>query len=86
VCDTEGRKCLCNALTADIGLGQERSGAAGAELPLLTSGEDLKRLGGFLHHRTHYSAGDVLDYLLGPRGRTRADECSLSDAAQIPTY
>ncbi len=83
--DAEGRKCLCNALTSDIGLGQDRDNAAGKELPLLTSGEDLRRLGGFLHHRTHYSAGDVLDYLLGPRALGKANERTVCDAEQVST-
>ena len=62
--DTQGRKCLCNALMANLGLGQVRDSAAGEELPLLTSGDDLVNLGRFLQGRTSYSAGDVLDYLL----------------------
>jgi NAD(P)H-dependent flavin oxidoreductase YrpB (nitropropane dioxygenase family) len=61
--DTSGRHCLCNALTADIGLGQIRADGE-PENPLLTSGDDLEAIGGFLAGRTHYSAGDVLDYLM----------------------
>lgn len=61
--DTEGRKCLCNALMADVGLAQLRSGGR-AEKPLLTSGDDLRVLGDFLAGRTDYTAADVLDYLL----------------------
>jgi nitronate monooxygenase len=61
--DTVGRRCLCNALTADIGLGQLRANGK-AEPPLVTSGDDLESIAEFLCGRTHYSAGDVLDYLL----------------------
>jgi nitronate monooxygenase len=61
--DTAGRHCLCNALTADIGLGQVRAHGE-AEHPLVTSGDDLESIDGFLAGRTHYSAGDVLDYLM----------------------
>ncbi len=61
--DTVGRRCLCNALTADLGLGQVRANGE-AEPPLVTSGDDLESIGGFLAGRTHYSAGDVLDYLM----------------------
>lgn len=68
--DTTGRKCLCNALMANLGMGQVREGASGEELPLLTSGDDLVNLGRFLRGRTRYSAGDVLDYLLGPTTTT----------------
>lgn len=59
----EGRMCLCNALMANVGLGQERPG--GAEPPLLTSGDDLAAMGGFLAGRTSYSAAEVIAYLLG---------------------
>ncbi len=62
--DTVGRQCLCNALTADIGLGQTRSNGL-VEPPLITSGDDLETMGEFLAGRTHYSAGEVLDYLMG---------------------
>ena len=61
--DTAGRQCLCNALMADIGLGQIRADGE-REPPLVTSGDDLQSIGGFLAGRTRYSAGDVLDYLM----------------------
>lgn len=61
--DTVGRQCLCNALTADIGLGQLRPNGH-VEPPLVTSGDDLESMGDFLAGRTHYSAGEVLDYLM----------------------
>lgn len=64
--ETVGRKCLCNALMANLGFAQVRDNAAGEELPLLTSGDDLVNLGRFLQGRTSYTAADVLDYLLGP--------------------
>ena len=60
--NTTGRKCLCNALMANIGLGQVD--AAGAELPLLTSGDDLSNLGRFLGTRDGYTAADAVEYLL----------------------
>jgi NAD(P)H-dependent flavin oxidoreductase YrpB (nitropropane dioxygenase family) len=62
--DTVGRQCLCNALTADLGLGQVRSDGR-VEPPLVTSGDDLEHIGEFLAGRTNYSAGEVLDYLMG---------------------
>ncbi len=61
--DTVGRRCLCNALTANIGQAQERR-EGNAEPPLLTSGDDLLKISTFLHGRTHYTADNVLDYLL----------------------
>lgn len=60
--DTVDRKCLCNALMADIGHGQIRKD--GPERPIVTSGDDLERIGRFTRGRARYSAGDVLDYLL----------------------
>ena len=62
--DTVGRRCLCNALTANVGQAQPRSGAED-EPPLLTSGDDLLLIAEFLRGRTTYTAGDVIDYLLG---------------------
>ena len=61
--DTVGRKCLCNALLADVGHGQVR-GEGVVEKPLLTSGDDLRRIGEFSQGRLEYSAADVIDYLL----------------------
>ena len=61
--DTIGRQCLCNALTADIGLGQIRSEGQ-VEPPLVTSGDDLESIAEFLAGRSRYSAGEVLDYLM----------------------
>jgi nitronate monooxygenase len=62
IADTVGRKCLCNALMADIGLPQVRDGDI--ERPILTSGDDLKIIGRFLKGRPGYSSSDVLEYLL----------------------
>jgi NAD(P)H-dependent flavin oxidoreductase YrpB (nitropropane dioxygenase family) len=61
--DTEGRKCLCNALMSNLDRGQLRNGGS-PEKPMLTSGDDLENLGEFLDGRDSYSAQDVLDYLL----------------------
>ena len=63
VLDTVGRRCLCNALTADVGLAQQRDQRA--ELPLLTSGDDLLHLGRFTRGRLHYTAEAVVRYLTG---------------------
>lgn len=62
--ETTGRQCLCNGLMANIGLPQVREEGK-LETPLLTSGDDLKSIAGFLKGRRSYSAGDVLDSLLG---------------------
>jgi NAD(P)H-dependent flavin oxidoreductase YrpB (nitropropane dioxygenase family) len=62
--ETPGRQCLCNALLATIGLGQVREGGM-VEPPLLTSGDEVTNLAGFLAGRSHYAAADVLRWLLG---------------------
>jgi nitronate monooxygenase len=61
---TAGRKCLCNALMANVGLGQVRADGQ-AEPPILTAGDDLRGIATFLGDRQRYSAADVIDYLLG---------------------
>ena len=63
IAQTVGRKCLCNALMANIGHGQAR-GDGVVESPLLTSGDDLVVLDRFLGERESYSAADAIDYLL----------------------
>lgn len=64
----EGRKCLCNALLANIGLGQVRRDGQ-VEQPLVTAGDDLPHIGRFLPKgATSYGARDVLEHLL--RGRS----------------
>ena len=62
--DTVGRQCLCNALLANVGLGQQRAGGD-VEPPILTAGDDLKGIAKFLGGRKRYSAADVIAYLLG---------------------
>jgi NAD(P)H-dependent flavin oxidoreductase YrpB (nitropropane dioxygenase family) len=63
IADTVGRRCLCNALMANVGLPQVQEDGA-VEPPLLTSGDDLKTIATFLRGRPAYSADDVIDYLL----------------------
>jgi NAD(P)H-dependent flavin oxidoreductase YrpB (nitropropane dioxygenase family) len=64
--DTPGRKCLCNALMADIEMGQVQS--SGVELSLLTAGNDLDNLSRILRGRSDYSAEDVINYMIPPAG------------------
>ncbi|HEY5481327.1 MAG TPA: nitronate monooxygenase [Verrucomicrobiae bacterium] len=62
--DIQGRKCVCNGLPATVGLGQVRP-KSGAELPLVTAGDDVADIAQFLKPgRDSYSAQDVLDRLL----------------------
>jgi nitronate monooxygenase len=62
--DTVGRKCLCNALMANIGLAQTRKDQT-IEPALVTVGDDLNTVAQFLAPgRSSYSAADVVDSLL----------------------
>jgi nitronate monooxygenase len=60
--ETAGRRCLCNALLANIGHPMTRERGE-VEPPLLTSGDDLATLWTFLEGRSRYSAADVISYL-----------------------
>lgn len=61
--DTIGRKCLCNALTADIGLGQTRTDGY-TEPGLVTLGSDADTLGELAAaHPAGWSAADVVTWL-----------------------
>jgi NAD(P)H-dependent flavin oxidoreductase YrpB (nitropropane dioxygenase family) len=64
--DTVGRKCLCNALMANVGLAQTQPGGH-VEPPLVTSGDDVAAIAPLLPAgKGGYTAADVVDYLLGP--------------------
>ena len=61
---TYGRKCLCNALLANIGVPQRR--ADGLEPTLLTAGDDIDVIRQFVpKEKTSYSAQEVIHYLQG---------------------
>ena len=62
--DTVGRKCLCNALLANIGHPQTRKDES-VEPALVTVGDDLNSIAQFLAPgRESYSAADVVESLL----------------------
>jgi nitronate monooxygenase len=59
-----GRKCLCNALLADIGQPQSRNGS-GPERPLVTAGDALSEVWRFMRPgESTYTARDVIDALV----------------------
>lgn len=61
---TKGRKCLCNALVANIGKPQLRAEGR-LEPTLITMGNDLVGIGRFLRpDHEGYSAADVIQHLL----------------------
>ncbi|MGK2858561.1 MAG: nitronate monooxygenase [Thermoanaerobaculia bacterium] len=62
VAATEGRKCLCNALLANVGHPQIRHGAV--EKPLVTAGDDLREIARFIRPgESTYTAKDVIEAL-----------------------
>ncbi len=62
--NTVGRKCLCNALVANIGHPQVRAGKY-VERGLVTAGDDLSEIPSFLPpDSSAYTAGDVIANLL----------------------
>lgn len=65
--DTAGRKCLCNALLASVGLPQVQGYGDDPyiELPLITAGESIGEIARFLAPgQNDYSARTVIDMIL----------------------
>jgi NAD(P)H-dependent flavin oxidoreductase YrpB (nitropropane dioxygenase family) len=61
--DTDGRKCICNALMAAAGLGLDSK--LGVEPPIVTSGRDYSFIHKLMtHDRDTYTAADAVSYLL----------------------
>ena len=68
--DTVGSRCLCNGLVATVGLGQRRADGY-LEPPLVTLGQDVAFLPHLIRQSDHYTAADVIRYLLtAPRTPT----------------
>lgn len=66
--DTVGRKCICNALPANVGLAQVRSDKR-VEGVLLTAGNDVANVAQYLEAgRNSYTAADVIRQLLAGVG------------------
>lgn len=63
--DTQGRKCVCNGLLANVGLAQHRRDGS-VELALVTCGDDIASILQFLptQDATSYRAADVISHLL----------------------
>ena len=61
--DTVGRVCMCNALTATVGLGQTRKDGY-SEVPLVTLGTDIDGISNLrAAHPDGWSAADVVAWL-----------------------
>lgn len=81
--DTIGRKCLCNGLMANIGLGQGDTDGQ-REAPLLTAGDDLVTLGTFLAAGGRdYGAEDVVRLLREDPARGETFEPRLDAAGAV---
>lgn len=66
--DTIGRKCLCNGLMANIGLGQHRKDGY-VELPAVTLGQDLTGASRLIEmYPQGWSAGQAIDWLMSQVG------------------
>ncbi len=77
--DTVGRKCLCNALFANIGLAQVQSEGQ-LEGALITAGDDVANVARYLPAgKETYSADDVLDYLLSTQGQSSSELKHVAD-------
>jgi nitronate monooxygenase len=63
--ETEGRRCLCNGLTANVGQAQWRTESGEEEIPLVTSGDDLLELADFIAGHPGYTAAQAIAYLNG---------------------
>ncbi len=62
--ETTGRKCLCNALFATIGLGQTDSRGE-PEIPIITAGDDVTEIYRYIPcGKNSYSSADVLEKIL----------------------
>jgi NAD(P)H-dependent flavin oxidoreductase YrpB (nitropropane dioxygenase family) len=81
--NTEGRKCICNGLTATIGLGQRRQGVK--EPPIVTAGNDLEELGRLLGPDRHsYTASEIVNYLLGAQTSGDGPTTPAAETAAAP--
>jgi nitronate monooxygenase len=83
--NTVGRKCLCNALMANIGHPQARNGKF-VEDGMVTSGNDLTGIKRFLRPgASTYTAADVVrDLLLGVDSRDGSSQDGSKSVAPLP--
>jgi nitronate monooxygenase len=80
--ETVGRKCVCNALLANIGLQQVRNGKR-VESALVTTGDDLVEIPQFLRPgKTSYTAADVIATLLGENAAVESRKMDMAASAQ----
>jgi nitronate monooxygenase len=84
VADTVGRKCICNALLANVGLGQVRA-TSECERPLVTCGDDAVSIAQFARPGADtYAAVDVIATLLS--GIPSANVCENGSSTARPDF
>jgi NAD(P)H-dependent flavin oxidoreductase YrpB (nitropropane dioxygenase family) len=72
-----GRKCLCNGLMSNVGLGQVRADGL-PDGTLLTAGNDVANIARYLPPgQDSYTAADVVHYLLGTCPASPADSADI---------
>ena len=82
--NTIGRKCVCNGLMANIGLGQLRAGKH-EEQGLITAGDALTGINRFLAPgQTSYHAADVVNILMGRDTRPEATLYNITNIEPLP--
>jgi nitronate monooxygenase len=79
--DTEGRRCLCNGLTATVGMAQARED--GVEQAIVTSGDDLITLPGFFNGGRPVYAADVVAFLSHGSSSRGADKPAGAGSVQL---
>lgn len=82
--DTQGKKCLCNGLLANIGQQQVRGAGKYTEVGLVTSGDDLLDLGRYMQNGINYTAADVVESLLKDGAEVQSASVADCVAAQVP--
>ncbi|NNM84797.1 MAG: nitronate monooxygenase [Phycisphaerales bacterium] len=80
--ETQGRKCLCNALFATIGLAQcDADGLA--EAAIVTAGNDVAQLHRYLPPGADvYRAADVLNYMFGNSPPLEVEPCHTAGVSE----
>lgn len=83
--DTASRSCLCNALLANVGLGQTRRASGYTEDPLVTLGSNLDGVHAMLQrHPQGWSAAQAVTWLLARQPRSRDSRLDGTGSDQSP--
>ena len=84
IAETEGRKCICNALMATMGTPQSRAGGKIVEAGIITSGDDVVNLRRYMpEDGTEYHASDVIRILFDGLKGTEFEHLTQPSAAPV---